>query len=123
MAPRRTPLSAIVLPPASKIGDIAYVTWVRRLGHWIGVLGIAVVAAICVAWAFGAVWFDAPFGNGNRIVAAILGSLFAVVLLFVRPLWKKLAAASLLLTLVLAWWLTIKPTEDRTWQADVAQRA
>jgi hypothetical protein len=123
MAPRRTLLSAIVVPPARKIGHPAHVTWVRRLGHWIGVLGIAVVVVICAGWAFGAVWFDAPFGHGNKIAAAILGCLFAIVLLFVRPLWKKLAASSLLFTLVLASWLTIKPSNEGNWQHDVAQLA
>lgn len=123
MAPRRTLLSAIIVPPARRIGDTAHVTWARRLGYWIGVLGVAVVAVIVAAWAFGAVWFDAPFGNGNRIVAAILGSLFAIVLLFVRRFWKKLAAASLLFTLVLAWWLTLQPTNEGNWQHDAAQLA
>ena len=123
MPPRRTLLSAIIVPPAGKIGHTTHVTWVKRLGHLIGGLGVAVVAIICAAWAFGAVWFDAPFGGGNKIVAAILGCLFAIVLFFVRPLWKKLVAALLLFTLVLGWWLTIKPTEDRTWQPDVAKRA
>ena len=123
MASRRTLLSAIIVPPARKIGDTAHVTWVSCLSHWLGLFTVAVVVIICAAWAFGAVWFDGPFGSGNKIAAAILSCLFAIVLLFARPLWMKLATSSLLFTLVLAWWLTLKPSNEGNWQRDVAQLA
>jgi hypothetical protein len=123
MAPPRTLLSAIIVRPARKIGDTAPVTWVRRLGHWIGLLGIMVVAVISAAWAFGAVWFDAPFGNGNKIVAALVGTAFVVALVFVRPLWRKLGVFVVVFAGVLTWWLTITPSGDRPWQPDVAQKA
>ena len=52
------------------------------------------VAIIAIAWAFGAVWFDAPFGAGNRLAAVLLAITFVVVLLFVRPFWRKLGIFS-----------------------------
>jgi hypothetical protein len=123
MAPRRTLLAAIIVPSAGKIGDTAHVSWVKLLGYWIGVLGVAVVAVICAAWAFGAVWFDASFGNGNKVAAALLAIAFVVVLLFVRPFWRKLGTFVVLFAGVLLWWLMISPTSDRDWQPDVAQKA
>jgi hypothetical protein len=123
MASRRTLLSAIVIPSAGKIGGIAHVSWPKRLGRLLGLLAVGVVAIICAAWAFGAVWFDAPFGNGNKLVAALVGIAFVIVLVFVRPFWRKLGVFVVVFAGVLLWWLTIAPASDRDWQPDVAQRA
>ena len=123
MAPRRTLLAAIIVPPAGKIGVTAHVTWVKRLGHWISGLLCAIIAIIAAAWAFGAVWFDGPFGPGNKIAAALLAIAFVVVLLFVRPFWRKLWIFVVLFAGVLMWWLTLSPTSDSDWQPDVAQKA
>src|SRR4029434_10236191 len=81
------------------------------------------VASIAVAWAFGAVWFDAPFGTGNRLAAILLATIFVLVLLFVRPFWRKLGIFVVLFGGVLIWWLTLSPTNDSDWQPDVAQKA
>ena len=43
------------------------ITFMRRyLIRWLGGLLCAVVGLIAAAWAFGAVWFDGPFGAGNK---------------------------------------------------------
>ena len=44
----------------------------KRLGLWVGGLLCAVIAIIAAVWAFGAVWFDGPFGAGNKIATALL---------------------------------------------------
>src|SRR5712692_8434550 len=94
-----------------------------RVSRWVGELLILLTAMISIAWAFGAVWFDAPFGNANKVVAGLLALAFAIALAFVRPFWRKIAAVALLFGIVLAWWLTLSPTNDSDWQADVAQKA
>src|SRR5213078_3537639 len=71
-----------------------------RVIRWIGELLVILTAIIAIAWAFGAVRFDAPFGNANKI-----------------------GAVALLFGGVLIWWLTLSPTNDSDWQADVAQKA
>ena len=81
------------------------------------------LAIIAIAWALGAVWFDAPFGAGNRLAAVLLAITFVVVLLFVRPFWRKLGMFGVLFAGVLIWWLTLSPTNDGDWQPDVAQKA
>ncbi len=123
MAPRRTLLSAIIVKPTRKIGDIDHVTWVKRVSHWIVVVGVTVVAVICSSWAFGAVWFDAPFGAGNKLAAALLLTLFAVLLVFVRGFWRKVGSFVLVFAAILFWWLSLSPTNDRNWQPDVANTA
>ena len=93
-----------------------------RVFGWVGRLVVLLTAIIAVAWAFGAVWFDAPFGNANRVLAGLLAMASAIALLFVRPFWRKLGIVVVLFAGVLIWWLTIKPSEDRAWQPDVARR-
>src|SRR6266498_3412584 len=94
-----------------------------RVIRGVGEALILVTALIAIAWAFGAVWFDAPFRDANKVVAGLLAVGFAITLTFVRPLWRKMTAVALIVGVVLAWWLTLSPTNDSDWQADVAQKA
>jgi hypothetical protein len=78
-------------------------------------------ALACAAWAFGALYFDFP------IASAFAAILFVVILLaviiFVRGQLLKLAIMLGAFTLVVLWWLTLKPSNDRAWQPDVSQTA
>jgi Domain of unknown function (DUF4105) len=94
-----------------------------RVIRWVGELVVLLTAIIAIAWAFGAVWFDAPFGTANKVVAGLLAIVSAAALVFVRPFWHKVGAIALLFGGVLAWWLTLLPTNDSDWQPDVAQNA
>src|SRR5438132_3435380 len=94
-----------------------------RVIRWVVELLVLLTAIIAVAWAFGAVWFDAPFGNANKVAAVLLAMASAIVLVFVRPFWRKVVAIALLVGGVLIWWLTLSPTNDSDWQPDVAQKA
>jgi hypothetical protein len=94
-----------------------------RVIRWVGKLLVLLAAIIAVVWAFGAVWFDAPFGNANKIAAGILGAGLATALAFVRPFWRKMAVIVVVFAVVLAWWLTLTPTNDSDWQPDVAKEA
>ncbi len=80
--------------------------------RWIGKVLILFAAMVAIAWSFGAVWFDAPFGNANKVAAGILAIGFAIVFAFVRRCWRKMAAVALLFGGVLAWWLTLSPTNN-----------
>jgi hypothetical protein len=44
-------------------------------------------------------------------------------LVFVRPFWRKIAAVAVFFSVLLAWWLTLKPSNDANWQPDVAKLA
>ena len=80
-----------------------------------------VVAIVAVAWAFGALYFDFPR------IGVLTALLFVVILLsttvFVRGQLLKLSIVLGAFAVVLAWWLTLKPSNDRAWQPDVAQTA
>src|SRR5205809_5366244 len=94
-----------------------------RIVRWIGESLVLLILVIAAVWAFGAVWFDAPFGNANKIVAGLLAIAAAIALAFVRGFWRKVGAVALLFGGVLVWWLTLSPTNDSDWQPDVAQKA
>jgi hypothetical protein len=94
-----------------------------RIIRWAGVLLVLLITIIAIAWAFGAVWFDAPFGNANKVVAGLMAIASVIALIFVRPPWRKLGLLALLFGVVLGWWLTLKPSNNGNWQPDVAQLA
>jgi hypothetical protein len=82
-----------------------------------------VILVPATLWAFGALWFDFPF-EGARHAVAIGYALGAVGLFFaVKNRWRALAFASAGFFLVLGWWLTLEPSNDRDWKPDVARTA
>ena len=83
---------------------------------------LALIAAIpCVAWAFGALYFDFPKAGPFAAVLFIIALLATII--FVRGKLLKLGIVFGACVLVAAWWLTLKPSNDRAWQPDVAQTA
>ena len=90
--------------------------------HHIGTRILLSIAWVCftfaVLWALGALIFDL-----NALATGVFLILTAGLLLRVRGRWKKLAMASAPLVLVLMWWFSQQPRQDRLWQADVAELA
>ena len=80
-----------------------------------------IAAALCTAWAFGALYFDFPKAGAFAAVLFVI-ALLAIVI-FVRGKLLKLGIVFGACALVAAWWLTLKPSNDRAWQPDVAQTA
>src|SRR5499427_7147281 len=81
----------------------------------------SIAAALCVTWAFGALYFDLPKAGTFAAFAFLLAVLAAVI--FVRGKLLKLAIVFGAFAVVVSWWLTLKPSNDRAWQPDVAQTA
>lgn len=85
-------------------------------------IGVLLAPALVFAlWAFGALWYDFPLGP------PLPGILFLVLLVLT---WRSapkgigsLLAVGGACGLVLAWWLTLRPSNDRAWQPDVARTA
>jgi hypothetical protein len=79
---------------------------------------------VAVTWAAAAIWFDGP---GNRWAAGAIAAVFALIclalLLGLRPYWLALVAVLVAFCVVLGWWLTIPPHNDRDWLPDVARTA
>jgi hypothetical protein len=79
------------------------------------------VAVPCVAWAFGAIYFDFPTAGPLAAILFIVLLLAAIV--FIGGKLLKLTIAFGAFVVVASWWLTLKPGNDRAWQSDVAQTA
>ena len=83
----------------------------------------ALVCLLATAWAIGAIYFDLPIAQLRAPLAFLYGLAILAVLFFVKGRWRSLGCVALSFTIVLACWSTIKPTQDRKWQPDVARRA
>lgn len=113
--------SYIMMPPTrarSADGLAAMIRTALRIITWV----IAWLIALgCATWALGALHYDFP------VAKAVVPWLFAVgvvtAMVFLRGAAKKLGAVFLAFGLVLAWWLTLKPSNNGNWQPDVAQLA
>ena len=80
-----------------------------------------IAAALCATWAFGALYFDFPKAGAFAAILFVI-ALLAIVI-FVRGRLLKLGIVFGACALVAAWWLTLKPSNDRAWQPDVARTA
>ena len=91
----------------------------RRLGGAIAWICVLLLTIWCVA----ALYFDLPFSR-LRLPAAIAYALYlpSVLFFFRENSWRLLICLGGFV-LVLAWWLTLRPSNNRDWQEDVAHTA
>jgi hypothetical protein len=94
---------------------------VARCLRWIG-LGLAwLIVLALVAWAAAALSIDLPVPALRLPVAIAFGVAILAAIILVRGAGRKLMACLIGFGAVLAWWLTLSPSNDRAWQQDVAQ--
>jgi hypothetical protein len=92
---------------------IRFIAWILA---WFG-------AFVCAAWATGALYFDFPILTLRAPVAIMFLIVLFVSVIFIRGKLRRLVAALGGFALVLGWWLTLKPSNNRPWPPDVAQTA
>jgi hypothetical protein len=80
-----------------------------------------ITGVLCATWAFGALYFDFPKASG--VVAILFVLALLAIVIFVRGPLLKIGLTLGACALVAAWWLTLKPSNNRPWQPDVAQTA
>jgi hypothetical protein len=84
--------------------------------------GLAWLVALGGAtWACGALHYDFPIAKSAMAGAFAFALLAAVICL--RGAGRKLGAVFTAFAVVLAWWLTLRPSNEANWQPDVAQLA
>ena len=84
----------------------------------------SLVAAVSGAWGALALWYQLPGGVAMRTLGSTLWIALVLALLAIAVLrrsWWPLGGYALLYALLLAWWSTIAPSNDRTWSDDVAR--
>jgi Domain of unknown function (DUF4105) len=78
-----------------------------------------IAAIICTAWSLGAIYFDFPKASAFAAILFVI-AIIAIVI-FVRGKLLRLATVFAAFAIVVLWWLTLKPSNDRAWQRDVAK--
>lgn len=90
--------------------------------HRIGTILLIIAALAVTAWWTAAMAIAGPPPPKLRYaVAASYAVLMVAVLLLVRPLPRGFAVWGTALVALVFWWNTIRPSNDRVWQPDVAQ--
>ena len=95
-----------------------------------GVLLLVIVGAMILGtalWGAGMLFFAGPGGTTLRsglAVAVALAALVAIVALcFRRWRWRAVLAFAVVVAVLGGWWSTIRPSNDRDWQPEVARLA
>ncbi len=83
----------------------------------LGLLG----CLLATAWSAGALYFDLPIAQIRAPLAFTYALAMLSVLIFLRNRWRAMAVVAGGFVVVLAWWCTIKPSNEGNWQPDVAQ--
>ena len=91
--------------------------WLAKLGIFLAWFG----ALVLTVWALAALAIDIP-ARWLRYPAALLyAAVLFVALAKLRGHTRRIIACVAGFLVVLAWWLTLEPSNDRHWQADVAR--
>lgn len=80
----------------------------------------ALAALLAIAWGALALHYAAPLRLTNALPLIWL-VVCLVLLVRLRPAWRGLAAVAIAFALLLVWWSTVTPRNDRDWQPDVAR--
>jgi hypothetical protein len=92
----------------------------RNKALWIfRTLASILAAGVLTLWAASALYFDLPLASFRKPFAAVYLMAVASTLVFYRRFAFMIAVAAFIFVLV--WWLSLKPSNTRNWQADVAQ--
>jgi Domain of unknown function (DUF4105) len=92
-----------------------------------GLVVLGILAAASGIWASLLLFYAGPQNSGLNTalaVAAAVMSLLTLASLFIRRWrWRMLTAHFTMFGLLLAWWATLAPSNDREWQPDLAKLA
>jgi len=90
--------------------------------RFFGLVTIALSIALVILWGTLALYYSGPAGL-NTALAAVYGMCGLVTLLgLTMPRWRLRIASGffVVFAVLMIWWNTIEPSNDRDWQADVA---
>lgn len=84
-------------------------------------LAVVLAAAGAIAWGTGAIYYSSPFGEGTReLLAGLWAAASVCAFLPLRNRRLPLLGFGIAFAALLAWWLSISPSNQREWQPDMA---
>ena len=93
----------------------------ENVAHFLVVLLMGTITLGIAVWMAGAIYFDVGRGARWSWVPTVGWCLFAVVLFATwRPLWCPYGVLLATTLVFVGWWLSLKPSHDREWDASVA---
>jgi hypothetical protein len=108
---------------AGSINNESPVGMMRKVFRFALVSLGGLVCLLATIWAVGALYFDLPIAWLRAPLALIYGGTMLAALIFVKGRGRAMGIMVAGFAVVLAWWFTIKPSNDGNWQPDVAQLA
>ncbi|UHD18037.1 Lnb N-terminal periplasmic domain-containing protein [Thiocapsa bogorovii] len=93
-----------------------------RINRLVLRIAISLALAIAILWAGAALWIDGP--ESPVLAGTLAGGLVLLAglsALMVRPWRRAVVAVFVPFAIVLGWWLTLAPSNQRDWQPDVAR--
>ena len=93
---------------------------VRRTLGLLGGIVLGVVLVLSTVWATAAIYFDVRVSWLRWPLAIVYLLTVAGVWVFIRRRWRAIAFTAVGFAVVLCWWLTLQPSNNRDWQSDVA---
>jgi hypothetical protein len=96
-------------------------SWKSRVWRWLLIASGVLIGMGLTAWSVAALHFDFPSERWHDALAAAYILLVGVALWFSKTGVGRFGACLVGFLLVLSWWLTLKPSNTRDWQPDVAQ--
>ncbi len=82
---------------------------------------VCFILILAVAWAAAALYLDGPFHRFPAVLSLAFLAVVMGILIRARPRVRAVGLCFGLFAVVVAWWLTLKPSNDRPWLRDVAQ--
>ncbi len=95
---------------------------VARLTRILLHLTVSLALLLAILWSATALWIDGPESRslaGTLAAGVVLTAGLMAVL--IRPFWRAAVIILVPFAVVLGWWLTLAPSNDRDWQPDVAR--
>jgi hypothetical protein len=91
--------------------------------RFLGLTFVWLVVALVTLWAVAALYIDCRIEELRIPLAAIYSLAIVFILVKIRPQARAAGLCIVSFGLVLTWWLSLRPSNQRNWRADVAQTA
>lgn len=94
-----------------------------RAGRYVGWTLLWLVMLLLTGWGIMAIWYSNLPPSLRPWAAGLFGGVSLLLPLLLRPRYRGVIACFGLFALVVTWWFTIPPSNNRDWQPDLATLA